>query len=94
MRVVFFEGCFLHWSEQIFILHLETDDLLQFLVLSQALDINLNEERGEKGKSYFTRHIVITPVGIAVTPFVIWCPSPGQSCLTFEPPQPLKHPMV
>lgn len=59
MCVVLFEGHFLHWSEQIFLLQWKTDDLLHFLLLSQVLDINHKEERGEKGKSYFTWHIVI-----------------------------------
>lgn len=57
--VVLFEGHFLRWSEQIFLLQWKTDDLLHFLLLSQVLDINHKEERGEKGKSYFTWHIVI-----------------------------------
>lgn len=65
MPVLLFEDHFLCWSEQIFVFHLKTHDLLQFLLLSQALGINLNEEGG-KGKSYFTRHIVITLVEIAV----------------------------
>lgn len=43
-RVVLFEGHFLRWPGQIFVLHLKTDDLLQFLFLSQACDINPSEE--------------------------------------------------
>lgn len=63
-----FEGCFLCWSEQIFLLHLKTDDLLHFLLLSQALDINQEEMGKKKRKSYFTRHFVITLPRIAVSP--------------------------
>lgn len=44
MCVVLFEGHFLPWPELIFVLHLKTDDLLQFLFLSQAPDINPSEE--------------------------------------------------
>lgn len=51
VRVVLFEGHFLRWPEQIFVLHLKTDDLLQFLFLSQA-DINPSEEE-KKEKAYF-----------------------------------------
>lgn len=60
MCLVLFQGHFLSWSDQIFLLQWKTDDHLHFLLLSQVLDINHKEERGEKGKSYFTRHIVIT----------------------------------
>lgn len=44
MCAVLFEGHFLHWPEQIFVLRLKTDDLLQFLFLSQVPDINPSEE--------------------------------------------------
>lgn len=93
MRVVPFEGHFLRWSEQIFVLRLKTDDLLQFLLLSQALDINLNEESGEKGKSYFRRHVVITLVGIAVT-LLSGVQLPARAALPSSDPNLLKQPVV
>lgn len=88
-----FEGRFLHWSEQIFVLHLKTDDLLQFLLLSQALHISLGEERGEKGKSCFTRHIAITPAGIAVTP-LSGVQLLATAALPSSDPNLLKHPVA
>jgi len=93
VRVVLFEGCFLRWSDQIFVLHLKTDELLQFLLLSQALDINLSEERGEKGKSYFMKHIVITLAGIAVM-LLSGVRSPARLDLPLSDPNLSKQPVV
>lgn len=90
MPVVLSEGHFLRWPEQILVFHLKTDDLLQFLLLSQALGINLNEEGG-KGKSYFTRHIVVTVVEIAVM-LLSGVQFPAIAALPSSDPDLLKQP--
>lgn len=85
VHVVLFEGHFLHWPEQIFVLHLKTDDL----PVSEPGSWYQFQHRGEKGKSPFTRHIVITLVGMLISGVQF----PAKAALPLSDPNLFKQPV-